>query len=351
MERRDFLQTASLGILSTTLPQLPFIAPNQKMGIVVHSYASRWKSKIVSTAYPSFTNAIDLLDHATAVNAGGIQVMVNDWTTDFAKKVRDKREKAGLYLEGSIGLPKKAEDIASFESQVLLAKEAGAQILRTVTLGPRRYETFKTVKAWQDFQKQALFSLQLAEPILARHKIKLAVENHKDFRSLEMLQLLKSIESEYIGVTLDFGNNIALLEDSLTVTERLAPYVLSTHIKDMAVQEYDKGFLLSEVPMGTGICDLNQIVSICKKHNPSVTFNLEMITRDPLEIPVYTHEYWATFEDMSATELASMLMLIKQKKANSLPKISNLADEAKLKVENDNIVECVKYSREKLGMI
>ena len=37
--------------------------------------------------------------------------MVRDWTADFAKKLRDKREKLGLYLEGSIAVPGKAEDV------------------------------------------------------------------------------------------------------------------------------------------------------------------------------------------------------------------------------------------------
>ena len=96
--------------------------------------------------------------------------MVNDWSTDFARQVRDKREKLGLYLEGSIGLPKTIDDVPKFEAQILNAKEAGAHILRSVTLGPRRYETFKTMKAFMEYKKQALFSLQLAEPILKKHK-------------------------------------------------------------------------------------------------------------------------------------------------------------------------------------
>jgi hypothetical protein len=60
-----------------------------------------------------------------------VQVGVKDWTADFARKVRDRREKLGLYLEGSIALPDKAEAVPAFEAEVKNAREAGAQILRT----------------------------------------------------------------------------------------------------------------------------------------------------------------------------------------------------------------------------
>ena len=58
------------------------------MGVVVHSYANRWKSKVASQKYPGFTNAIDLIEHCHKIGAGGVQVVVKEWTSDFAKKVR-----------------------------------------------------------------------------------------------------------------------------------------------------------------------------------------------------------------------------------------------------------------------
>ena len=148
MYRRDFIKNTTLAGMALSVPIPLAEMGNQKMGIVVHSYALRWNSKIQSAKYPGLKSALDLLDHATLVNAGGIQTMVNDWSTDFARQVRDKREKLGLYLEGSIGLPKTIDDVPKFEAQILNAKEAGAHILRSVTLGPRRYETFKNMNAF-----------------------------------------------------------------------------------------------------------------------------------------------------------------------------------------------------------
>ncbi len=349
MNRRTFLcDTATATIGAMTLPYLnvPGIFKETAMGIVVHSYGSRWHSTFKSQKYPGFINAIDLLQHCHQIGAGGVQVVVNDWTADFAKKIRTIREKSGLYLEGSIAVPRKPEDVPKFEQDVINAKEAGAQILRTVTSSGRRYEVYHSPEAVQDFKKKALTSLQLAEPVLRKYRAKLAIENHKDWRADELVTILKQLHSEWIGVTLDFGNSISLLEDPMDVIEKLVPYIFSTHVKDMGVDEYPDGFLLSEVPLGKGILDLPKIIALCKQHNPSVTFNLEMITRDPLEIPCLKNDYWAAFNSVPGSELARTLRMVRgNKTTSSLPRVSQLSAEERLAIEEKNILECLAYSR------
>ena len=351
MYRRDFIQKATLGALALSLPKMPAFLKDVPMGVVVHSYGSRWNSKVESKKYPGFTNAIELIDHCKEIGAGGVQTVVKDWSAEFAKKVRTEREKTGLYLEGSIGLPKKAEQVAAFEQEVINAKEAGATVLRTVCSSGRRYETYHSNEEWQALKKNALVSLQLSEPVLRKHKVKLAVENHKDWRADELVAILKQIDSEWVGVTLDFGNSIALLEEPMAVVQTLAPYVLTTHVKDMGVAEYADGFLLSEVPLGSGILDLQKMVAICKKHNPAVTFNLEMITRDPLEIPCQKEAYWETFSGIPRTDMDRTLRMVKQHTYKpALPKVSQLSPEERMAVEEKNIVSCLSYSSNKLGL-
>ena len=351
MNRRDFLQQTAAGTLALAWPNAPDWLAERRMGIVVHSYGNRWQSKASSTAYPGFTNAIDLLEHCHQLGAGGVQVVVGGWTSDFARNVRDRREKLGLYLEGSIGLPKNADDIARFGQEVTNAKEAGAKVLRTVCSTGRRYETYHSPEAFAEMKKNALASLRLAEPVLRKEKVKLAVENHKDWRAQELATLLQQLDSEWIGATIDFGNNIALLEDPMAVVQTLAPFVVSTHLKDMAVVEYADGFLLSEVPLGEGILDLPRMIDLCRQKNPAVTFNLEMITRDPLEIPCLTPAYWETFGDLPGTELARTLRMVRgHKPKTDLPRVAQLDAEHKLAAEEQNIVACLTYSRERLGL-
>lgn len=353
MDRRLFLKQATAGAAVLSVPALPVLpfANRTGMGVVVHSYGNRWNSKAASPTYPGFVTALDLLDHCHRIGAGGVQVVIKDWTVDFAKTVRDRREKLGMYLEGSVSVPKTAGDVAAFEQDVIRAKEAGATVLRTVCSGGRRYEILHSANAFADLKKNALASLQLAEPVLRRHKVKLAVENHKDWRAPELVGMLKQLDSEWIGVTLDFGNNIALLEDPLAVVQTLAPYVFTTHVKDMGLEDHPDGFLLSEVPLGKGVLDLPALIALCRKHNPAVTFNLEMITRDPLEIPCLKPDYWATFADVPGADLARMLRLVRERKAAAaLPRVSQLTPEDRLTAEEKNIRACLTYSQATLGL-
>lgn len=355
INRRAFIQRASAGAMLFTMTDLSahpkYTGKTTAMGVVVHSYASRWNSKASSKKYPAFTDAIGMMEHCHSIGAGGVQVMVRGWDNKFSDRVRKVGEKLNLYLEGSIWLPKTAADLSAFEQDVMAAKTAGATVIRTVCLSGRRYENFHTAQEFDEFRKNAVASLQLVEPVVRKHKMKLAVENHKDWRASELLDILDQLDSEWLGVTLDFGNSISLMEAPMDVVRALAPRAFSTHVKDMGVREYEDGFLLSEVPLGQGLLDLPAIVDECRKFNPAITFNLEMITRDPLEIPCLHDEYWEVFKGVGGVELARTLRMVKEKAFKSpLPTVSQLSDEERLAVEERNILESFEYSKSRLGM-
>ena len=154
-----------------------------------------------------------------------------------------------MYLEGIVALPRDHADLDRFEAEIRTAKQAGAEVVRTVMLSGRRYETFPTLDAFKRFADASIHALGLAAPVVARHGILLAVENHKDWRADELLAVLKRAGNDHVGVCLDTGNSIALLEDPMEVVEALAPRAFTTHFKDMGLEEYREGFLLAEVAL------------------------------------------------------------------------------------------------------
>ena len=146
-----------------------------------------------------------------------------------------------------------------------------------------------------------------------------------------------------MGITIDIGNNIALAEDPYEVVEALAPWAVSTHIKDMAVVESSDGFLLSEVPLGDGFLDLPRIIRTLRAANPRLHWNLEMITRDPLKVPCLTDKYWATMPSASAVRLARTLASVRKNQCpKALPTISALTLEETLAKEDDNVRACLR---------
>lgn len=353
MDRKTFIKKSAVLAALASLPKVPAYSSKTiagEMGMVQYSYAIRWRSDLGVEEYPGFQNALDLLNHCHSIGAGGVQVGIHGWTADFAGKVREQREKYGMYLEGIIQLPQDENDTSRFEKEIMVGKQAGVSVIRTACLSGRRYENFNSMEAFQEFKKNSIQSLEWAEPIVRKHKVRLAVENHKDWRIEEMIDLMNHLDSEWMGVTLDTGNNISFLEDPMDVIESLAPYAFSTHVKDMAFNQYEDGILLSEVPLGEGVVDLKRMVEICRKHNPDIKFNLEMITRDPLKVPCLTDSYWATFDHGSSGRDLARVLKTAQKYDFDLPSISDKNARQKLVFEEENNTNSLEYAKQQLGL-
>lgn len=325
----------------------------KRMGVSIASYGYHRRQAL--TDHPEgvpFHSAIDFLEHCRKLGAGGVQTGITGWKNRaYGKRVREWLEAYDMYFEGQIRLPRDKSEIPEFERDIIAAKEAGVSVVRTVMLGGRRYETFKSLTEWEDFRRRSWQSLTLVEPIMARHKTTLAVENHKDWTLEEMVGLMKRISSEWVGVTLDTGNNISLLDDPEEVVDGLAPYAVTSHFKDMGVQQYKDGFLLSEVPLGSGFLDLKKMVRRLEKEGRNIQYNLEMITRDPLKVPVLTPQYWITLGDLRGEKLASMLKTVAEHSpVKPLPRVSHLGLSESVEVEQRQVEMSFAYWRQALGI-
>lgn len=284
--------------------------------------------------------------------AGGVQTSIPLLPEPQVRELRRTLDETGTWLEGSVRLPRDAADLDRFTADLRAARAAGASVVRTVMLSGRRYETFGSADEYRRFKASSTEALLRAAPIVEREKLRLAVENHKDLRAEELVELLRQVGSEWIGVTIDTGNNLALLEAPLTTVEALAPFAMSVHLKDMAVDEHPEGFLLSEVPFGHGFLDLPRIVAILRKQRPELRFSIEMATRDPLTVPCLTERYWATFETLPAKVLARMLALVRERKeGRPLPRVAALTPEDRLQREDENVRACLDYATGRLNKL
>jgi sugar phosphate isomerase/epimerase len=336
MTRRTFVIAAAAAGATPALA-----VPSTKMGIAITSYLTVRKPR----------DTYEFLEYCHSLGAGGIQASLTSMEPEYLKKIRTRAEEWGMYIEVMASLPKK-DDNGAFERTVSAAKETGAMLVRAACLGGRRYETFSRLADWQSFITDSRAAITRALAVVEKHRLPLALENHKDWVADEMAALMKDKSSEYLGVCLDTGNNIALLDDPMMVVEKLAPFTLSTHIKDMGVEPYSDGFLLSELPLGEGILDMRKIVSTIHKARPDARMTLEMITRNPLEIPCLTEKYWVTFPERNGWYLAKTLVMVRNasRRIEPLPRIDRLNPAAQLRLEEDNVKQCLHYAREQLGL-
>jgi sugar phosphate isomerase/epimerase len=268
------------------------------------------------------------------------------------KQVRQRVEEWGMRVLTDLPLPKDAAGVAEYEGLVKASKDAGAVGTRAA-LTARRYEAFERYADWRAEFERHQKQVELAEPVLRRSRLPLYLENHKGWRSAEQAAWMKRVGSEWVGVHFDFGNNVALCEDPMETLKTLLPYTGACHIKDMAVEAYEEGFLLSEVPLGEGFLDLKGMVALLQQKDPNMPFDLEMITRDPLKIPVFTKKYWATFDDQGSPlpgrDLARTLEIVKKNPPKKpLPRTSGLSLEAQLRLEEECVSKSIEWAKANL---
>lgn len=328
-------------------PDLPDLRPTPRrtsMGLSADSFQS------IRFSSPHRLLAADRLMHlAASVGASGVHGGMPDIDMTWAAHTRRLKEELDMYVEVQTFLPR--EDPAVFEHAVMVAKAAGASSLRVVCLLGRRYEMFDTLADWKTAVAGFHRQIEMAVPIVEKHRMVLGIENHKDWRVDEQVALMQRYSSEYLGVTLDTGNNLSVLDDPMETVEKLAPYTVNVHFKDMAVEETPSGFLLSEVPLGDGMLDLKRMVDTIRRVRPDVHFSLEMITRDPLEVPCVTDKYWTTFTDVNGVALARTLGRVRANRPRQpLPRTSGLSLPQRYSLEVQYIERSIEYAAKVLGI-
>ena len=296
----------------------------------------------------------DIIDHCHELGLAGAESMLPAPTPEAVKAIRQKVDSYGMSVVLNTPLPKTEGDVAQFDTAVAACKEAGAIALHAAMTG-RRYEQFDSLAAFQANFAQCQRSVDLAEPVLRKHRMRLAIENHKGWRAVEQAAWMKRLSSEWVGVCVDMGNNLSLCEMPDETFDALTPFAIFSHIKDMGLEEYSDGFLLSEVLFGTGVIDLKKRVGQLRVKDPKMLFCLEMITRDPLKIPIYTNKYWATFSDptteIPGRDVAMVMELVKRNPPKTpLAKPDSLPPAELIQLEDDNNLACIRYARQNLNM-
>ncbi len=344
---------AALGVIAATMGAVGFATETpqrSRLGLVAFNCAFR--RKWMQQRDPKFDlfEPLSFLKHCRDVGAGGMQTSLGVLDAARVKALRDFADEQKLCIDGIVNPPKDDGDLARFEAEIRTAAEVGVQAVRTVVMPGRRYEQFTSLAEVREAEAKALRMLELAAPIVTKHRVKLAVENHKDQRIDERLALYKHLSCEFIGATIDTGNSFALLGDPYGAIEALAPYAFTVHFKDQALREYEHGFLLADIPLGQGSFDMQRIAAILTRAKPDIRMMLELITRDPLKVPCLTDKFWATMPSVSGSDLARSLRFVREHPAKTLQEVGSLPLDQQVELEDANIAASLQYAREALGM-
>lgn len=340
---------AALAIASD--PQAVFAAePASRTGLGLVIYNCNLRRRWMQQRNPQVDlfEPLTFLRHCNQLGAGGMQARLGVLAAEAVRELRDYVEEHSLFIDAIVTPPADSSDLERFAAEVRTAADVGVQAARTVIMPGRRYERFRSLSEFREFESRGRRMLELAAPVVEKYRVLLAVENHKDQRIDERIALYEHLDSEFIGACVDTGNSFALLDDPYETIEALAPYAFSVHLKDQAVCEYEKGFLLGDIPLGEGCFDLRRMVDVLRRSRPHVRMVLELITRDPLKVPCLAEQYWATLPDVPGHDLARTLRIVRQHSAKTLQQVSSLSLKEQVDLEDANVARSLRYARETL---
>ena len=355
--RRDFLSAvAVVGVAAAVPPRTLAAATRTSMYLAYTSFAvrlSQGRDLLKSSGVALPADAFGDLCARFATRGG--QLDFSQLPADAQDRLAEIRQGfASRRLELEVSMPARfLETPEQYARAVGIARGLGATRARVALLSGRRYESFATPADWTAFTTKWRETLVRLRPEFDRQAFAIGLENHKDWLAPELVALIRDIGSPHVGVCVDFGNNLALLEDPDETIAMLAPLAVTTHLKDMAVRATDEGFELSEVPLGAGVLPLERYVAAVRRARPDARLCLEMITRDPLRVPYRTEAYWVAFDAASrapARVRAFESRVLAKASTRPLPRVSHLDAAARLAAEDDNIRASVTYARDVLKL-
>jgi sugar phosphate isomerase/epimerase len=214
--------------------------------------------------------AFDLIDYATKVGANGLSLetcFMPALDRGFLHELRSALDSSRLDRVLAWGHPvglergRSREALEDLKRHIPSASALGTRILRiTASSGPYSPELEEEFTHTLDPMLHE--ALRAAED----QGVILAIENHGDFTSDALVRLLERVGSPALRVTLDTGNLVAVNDDPVEGSRKLAPYVAATHIKDMIFSgggpHESPGFLCT--PVGRGIVDMPAILEHLK---------------------------------------------------------------------------------------
>lgn len=275
-----------------------------KVGVSIFSFAFT-AGQMRPLARPAL-DVFGLMDKAQAHGLAGVEFNPSAWAGQ-AEQVRAYAQARGLSLFAATG----GTDPHTLARHLEIAAALGSPVLRTtvtrVLAGDRR----ALADQWPRLMAEAADNLRQVAPVAERLGICIAIENHQDLTSTELVDLMKSVGSPFVGITLDTGNPLGVAEHPLDFTAAVAPYVRHLHIKDYRVYLTESGYRLVRCAIGEGVIDFPALLVICAERCPyPLAANIEIGALHARHVRVLEDDFWAGYPPREAPALARTLRLV-----------------------------------------
>ena len=189
--------------------------------------------------------------------------VLESFEDEYLERVKQEIENNNMFAE----IDTNGTDPEHLEKVIKVAHKIGADVIRTyICMG--EYSAERMEKAPKDI-KQIV-------PLLVRYRMKLAVENHEEETSDEVIRVINEVNNPWVGAHCDIGNGMMAWEDPVESVKKLAPYAYTTHFKDHIIVKDGKEYKVCGVPAGEGNIDLDKCFKTLVEDSMLTRINIEM---------------------------------------------------------------------------
>jgi 3-oxoisoapionate decarboxylase len=252
---------------------------------------------------PSGRGLEGFIDIATRIRAEVIEIH-NGWLveqkTDLSA-LKDRLAALGLTAVIAAGLPQEPIEPAIAHAAALGAKTIRVG-LSTVLCGDRAERA-----DWADLKADVNGHLVRLAPLAAEKGITLAIENHQDFSSAELMEFCEAA-GENVGIVMDTGNAWPVAEAPLDFARTILPRIRHVHLKDYRVQMTGEGYRLVRCAIGDGAVPFAELIPLLLSAGRPLTASLEPGALEARHVRLFTPGWWQGYAPKSAEALAACLL-------------------------------------------
>jgi sugar phosphate isomerase/epimerase len=203
-------------------------------------------------------------------------------------RIRDYAQTRNLYLEYNFALPSKKYDSSvqhEIEQGIGIARAIGADVAKIgMNLSrPRPVAASKFHPQVMELLEGVVKKLKKAASMAEKSGVKLAVENHTDAFSQEVIWVLDQVNHPFVGACIDTVNGLHVTENPITAVENLAPRAFTNHFRDNKIIIKPYGFKMAGAAVGEGDLDMQRAYALIQQ-NPNVNrINIELDLQCPLD--------------------------------------------------------------------
>lgn len=159
---------------------------------------------------------------------------------------------------------------------------------------------------WNAMLAHARSTLLAESSRVADAGLTLAIENHQDLGSEELVELAEALGA-HAGIVMDTGNPYAVGEDPVAFARRAAHRIRHVHLKDYRAQFTDEGYRLVRCAIGDGAVPFPEIAGALSGQGRPLTASIEPGALEARHIRLFQPQWWEGYSPRQASEIGTML--------------------------------------------